>query len=165
MSTISGQEQVKTGRNASGHRTVYTEITIDATPDQVWQVLTDTKNYPNWAKFMVRIDGKIKHNGQIDAYFKPNPNKDKLNKVHHTISVTNGKEFSWSEVFMFGIKDFHRFIVEPTADGKTKFIQSDLVQGGLSWLLGKSIINFEAKNYPIFNKALKAEVERRFSKS
>ena len=163
VSTKAGQEKIETKRINWGHRTIHTEIIINAKPEEVWTVLTDTKNYPKWAKFLKQIDGDIRHQGKIDAYFQFNDKKDNLNKIHHTISVTEGQEFSWSEVFMAGIKDFHRFIVEPTTDGKTRFIQSDEAKGGLAWLLGKSIINLEKKGYPKFNRSLRAEVERRYS--
>ena len=162
--TANAQERVETGRNAEGHRSVHTEIVIDATPEQVWTVLTDTKSYPQWAVFMEAIEGKIRDQGQITAHFRPNEKKEKVNKVTHTISVTEGKEFSWSETVMMGIKDHHRYIVEPMPNGQTRFIQSDLVKSGMSWLMGNSLIKFEKENYPKFNRSLKAEVERRFPK-
>lgn len=161
-SAASGQEKVETKKIKSGHRTIHTEIIINATPEQVWEVLVDTKSYANWAKFMTNIEGEIKNKGEITAFFLTNEKKNKVNSIKHAITVIEGKEFSWSDVFMMGMKDYHRFIVEPTNDGKTRFIQSDLVQGRGARLLGKSVINFEEKNYPIFNKSLKAEVEKRF---
>lgn len=158
-----GQETVKTEKIKASHRTIYTDIIIDATPEQVWTVLTDTENY-DWSVFMTNIDGKICDQCEIDAYFQMNSKKEKITKIHHTISVVDGKEFKWNEVFGFGILDNHRFIVESTADGKTKFIQSDECKGGLTWLLGKKVITIEEENYPRFNKALKAEVEKRYQK-
>ncbi|MEM6348258.1 MAG: SRPBCC domain-containing protein [Bacteroidota bacterium] len=157
------QEKVETQKVGFGHRTIYTEIIIDASPEQVWSVLTDTPSYSDWAVFMEQIEGKIKDQGEIIAYFKFNEDKDKLNEIPHIISVTPGREFAWSETFMMGMTDHHRFIVEATADGKTRFIQSDSVSGGIAWLLGKSLINIEEANYPRFNRSLKAEVERRFA--
>ena len=126
-------QKIKTKKVSFGHYIIHTEIMIDATPEQVWSVLIDTTNYPNWAVFMNKIDGEIRDNAEIDAYFVVNEKKQKVNKIRHTIAVAEGKEFSWSEVFMLGMKDYHRFIVEPTSDGKTRFVQSDLVTGGLTF--------------------------------
>lgn len=157
-----GQEKIETNKIKLGYRTIHTEIIIDAKPEQVWEVLTDTDSYKNWAKFMVNLEGEIIDRAPVSAYFLMNEKRGKIEKMDHIISVRAGTEFSWSDVFMLGMKDHHRFIVEPTSDGKTRFIQSDLVHGGLAWLLAGSVIKFEAKNYPIFNRSLKAEVEKRF---
>ena len=156
------QETIKTEKIKASHRTVYTDIIIDATPEQVWTVLTDTKNY-DWAVFMTNIDGEICDKCEIDAYFQLNPKKEKVSKIPHTISVIEGKEFKWNEKFGPGILDNHRFIVEATDDGRTKFIQSDECKGGLTWLLGKKVVKIEKENYPKFNQALKAEVEKRYN--
>lgn len=165
-STVSlAQEKVETEKVKAGHRTVHAEIIIDATPQQVWSVLTDTKSYGSWAKFMTKIDGEIKDQGNITVDFTVDEEKQKINQVKHVISATEGKEFAWSEKFMMGMIDNHRFIVEATADGKTRFIQSDEVKGGMAWLFGKSLMKFEMKNYPVFNRSLKAEAEKRFSRS
>jgi len=157
------QETIKTEKIKAGHRTVYTDIIIDATPDQVWAVLTDTESYPEWSYMLKKIDGTICDSCEIDAYFQTNPNKEKLTKVHHTIAVIEGEEFRWSEVFQAGIKDNHRFRVEPTEDGRTRFIQSDEFVGGATWLMGGFAVKMTKNGYPGFNQALKAEVERRIN--
>lgn len=161
---LTAQEKVELSKNKEGNRCIHTEIIIDASPEQVWGVLTDTKSYFNWARFIKNIDGEIKNKSNIAAHFVVNEKKNKVNKIEHVIFVEEGKEFSWQDKFAMGMEDHHRFIVEPTKDGKTRFIQSDLVRGGFAWLIGKSVMKFEEKNYPVFNKSLKAEVERRFPK-
>ncbi|MEO1418066.1 MAG: SRPBCC domain-containing protein [Bacteroidota bacterium] len=162
--TAQAQETLETKKIKASHRTVYTDIIIDATPEQVWTVLTDTENFAGWGVFLTDIKGTICDNCEIDAIFQLNPSKDKRQTIHHTINVEEGKEFRWSEKFMGGILDYHVFRVESTSDGKTRFIQSDMAKGGMTWLMGKTVIKLEAKNYPRFNRALKAEVEKRYSK-
>ncbi|MEL6132253.1 MAG: SRPBCC domain-containing protein [Bacteroidota bacterium] len=158
----SAQEKVEVQKLKASHHTVYTDIIIEATPQQVWTVLTDTENFSSWGIFLTDIQGTICDSCEIDAIFQLNPSKEKFQDVHHTIAVEEGKEFRWSEKFVGGILDNHVFRVEPTADGKTRFIQSDMAKGGLTWLLGKTFIKLEAENYPIFNRALKEEVEKRY---
>jgi uncharacterized protein YndB with AHSA1/START domain len=36
---------------------IITEIEIDASPSQVWQVLTDFEKYPTWNPFIKKISG------------------------------------------------------------------------------------------------------------
>lgn len=114
-------------------------------------------------KFMIRIEGEIKDQNKIMVHFLVDEKKQKINELEKTISVVEGKEFSWRENIMMGMKDDHRFMVEAAENSKTRFIQSDLVKGGMTWLLGKSLIKFEEENYPKFNRSLKKEVEKRFN--
>ncbi len=156
------EENIKIKRVSFGFKTIHTEIIIDAAPNEVWTVLTDTLSYPEWSRFLVKIDGEIKDQGNIVTHFKVNDKKDKLNVIPHTISVKEGAYFYWSGKMMMGMKDDHRFIVKPYGQGKSKFVQSDIVRGGLSWVFGGWLMNVEKENYPKFNRALKTEVERRY---
>ena len=162
--TDTKNETVKVEKLKASHRTIYTDIIIDATPEQVWSVLSDTKNYKNWASFLIDIEGEIKDGNKITAVFQMDPAKDKLNKIVHTISVTEGKEFYWAEKGPGGIRDNHHFRVEDAGNGKTRFIQSDEIMKGITWLMGGNLSKTYAKGYQGFNQNLKAEVERRFKK-
>ena len=66
---------------------------------------------------------------------------------------------------VLGVIDRHCFRVEATEDGKTRFIHSDQALGGITWLLGKQFMKGQLGIYPIFNRSLKAKVERRFPQS
>lgn len=34
-----------------------TEIIINSTPEKIWTILTDFKNYPNWNPFVTSLTG------------------------------------------------------------------------------------------------------------
>ena len=157
-------ENVEVERISASHRKIYTDIIIDATPEQVWSVLTDTQSYKNWSAFLVDIQGKIRDGEKITAVFQTNPKKEKLTTIEHTISVTEGKEFFWAEKGPGGIRDNHHFKVESAENGKTKFIQSDEIMKGITWLAGGNLSKMYSEGYQAFNRKLKAEVERRFGK-
>ncbi|MEL6626996.1 MAG: SRPBCC family protein [Bacteroidota bacterium] len=55
--TAQAQETLETKKIKASHRTVYTDIIIDATPEQVWAVLTDTENFAGWGVFLTDIKG------------------------------------------------------------------------------------------------------------
>src|SRR5690242_6190680 len=38
---------------------LHTEVEIDASPDQVWKVLTDRSTYPDWNPFIVSSTGDL----------------------------------------------------------------------------------------------------------
>lgn len=162
LKNISAIEKAGYKKLKMSHWISHTEIIIDASPEQVWSVLTDTESYGQWNDIILEIDGKIEDKAMVDVLFKAGP-KAKPQRFHHdTIHVKQGVEFYWSDVQTMGIKDRHCFSVEAMGDGKTRFIHSDQVIGGLSWLVGKLAINVQLNVYPMFNRALKAEVERRY---
>ena len=156
-------ENVKVEKVSHSHRKIYTDILIDASPDQVWSVLTDTASYKNWAAFLVDIQGEIKDGEKITVVFQINPEKEKFTTIEHTISVTDGKEFFWAEKGPGGIRDNHHFKVESADDAKTKFVQSDEIMKGMTWLMGGNLSKMYADGYQAFNRKLKAEAERRFN--
>jgi uncharacterized protein YndB with AHSA1/START domain len=164
LTNISPIEKVGYQKLNNNHWVSHTEIIIEATPEQVWSVLTDTESYPNWNEIILKIDGKIEDKGEVDVLFKAGP-KAKPQLFHNLLYVEDGVEFYWSQVQAMGIKDKHCFRVEATDDGKTRFIQSDQALGGLTWMLGKVAAKTQLDVYPMFNRSLKAEVEKRFPTS
>lgn len=160
MSNLEASKTTKLGFN---HKQYYSHIIIDATPKQVWKVLTDFESYPKWSYLFTKLEGDFRNGGAIEVTFMRNPDKNNdSNKFKHTVTVKEGEFFSWSDPFMAGMVDYHVYKVEPFGEGKTKFIQTDDCKGGLTWLLGGMVDTFHEKHYPKYNKALKAEVERRF---
>ena len=79
------------------HHKNHTDSVVDAPPDMVWSVLTDTANYGNWVAFLTGIKGEIKDGSKITVDSKLDPSKEKLTTLDHTISVVDGTEFLWAE--------------------------------------------------------------------
>lgn len=148
-------------KRKASHYVFHTEVEINASPEQVWEVLTDTGAYKDWAAFMVDVKGDIKDGNTITVSFQLNPQKPKLNTIDHRIQVTEGEEFYWAEKGPMGICDNHHFRVEALAGGKTRFVQSDEIMKGMTWALGRMLSKMYLTGYQAFNAALKAEAERR----
>ncbi len=165
MNTNSNQvENVKVEKLKMSHYAFYNDIIIDTAPEEVWSVLTDTKSYKDWAAMLVDIQGEIKNGAKNTFVFQLDPAKEKFTTIEHTITVVEGEEFYWAEKEPGGIRDNHHFKVEPADNGKTRFIQTDEIMKGLTWLMGGRLSKIYAQGYPAFNRSLKAEVERRFNK-
>lgn len=143
------------------HHKIYTDIEIDASPEIVWSVLTDTVKYGNWAAFLVGIKGEITDGAKITVSFQLDPAKEKLTILDHTITVVEGQEFSWAEKGPGGIRDNHHFRLEAADTGKTRFIQSDEIMGGITFLMGSRLAKMYLDGYQAFNRGLKVEAERR----
>lgn len=154
-------ETATTEKVSLTHHKIYTDITIDAPLADVWAVLTDTARYRDWAAFLVEVEGQISDGATITTVFQTDPSREKLTRIDHRITVVDGQSFYWAEKGPGGIRDNHHFKLEPAADGNTRFIQSDEIIGGLTWLMGGRLVKMYLDGYKAFNRALKAEVERR----
>ena len=53
-----------------GKKSVHHEIIINATPEQVWEVLTDLKKYPEWNPVMIRAQGTLSEGQKITYTFR-----------------------------------------------------------------------------------------------
>ncbi|MES0824830.1 SRPBCC domain-containing protein [Ruegeria sp. SCP11] len=154
-------ETGRTEKVSFSHHKIHTDIIINTAPEAVWSVLTDTANYGSWAAFLVGIEGQIADGESINVAFQLDPNKEKLTRIDHTITVVDGQEFYWAERGPGGIRDNHHFRVEAAGDGKTRFVQSDEIIGGMTFLMGGRLAKLYLKGYQAFNRGLKAEAERR----
>lgn len=139
---------------------VDTQIEINATRDQVWNVLTDFERMPEWSDSFQGIEGEFKEKGKATAIFKSPYGKKKNMRFNHTlIEFEEGVSFGWSDPFLMGMKDHHVYKLEELPNGNTLFIHTDRVKGGATFLLG----GFMAKNmkslYLKFNQDLKKRVE------
>jgi hypothetical protein len=157
------KEVIKVEKVKASHQKIYTDIIIDASSEQVWSVLKDTKSYKNWAIFLSDIQGELKDGNKITAKFQLNPSKEKYNSIDHTIQVEEGKSFYWAEKGPMGICDNHHFIIESIGKNASKFIQKDELTKGATFLLGGYLSKIYVKGYQDFNRALKQEVEQRFN--
>lgn len=157
------KETIRVEKVKASHRKIYTDIVVNASAEQVWSVIKDTKSYKNWAVFLTDIQGELKDGNKITAKFQLNPSKEKYNSIDHTIQVEEGKFFYWAEKGPMGICDNHHFIIETMDENTSKFIQKDELTKGTTFLLGGYLSKIYVKGYQDFNRALKQEVEQRFN--
>jgi hypothetical protein len=158
------EEIIKVEKVKASHRKIYTDVVINASAEQVWSVIKDTNSYKSWAVFLTDIEGELKNGHKIKAKFQLNPSKEKYNSIDHTIQVIEGKSFYWAEKGPMGICDNHHFIIEPIDKNTSKFIQKDELTKGATFILGGYLSKIYVKGYQGFNRALKQEVEQRFTK-
>lgn len=139
---------------------VFTEIEINATPEQVWNVLTDWNRLKEWSSSFIGISvDKLSKGEKFVSYFK-NPLTGGVIELEHICSdYEEGIKFGWSGDIIGKIKDHHVYSLEPTQIGTTIFRQED----GLHGPHGR-FMNFLAKHhmmsmYKKFNRELKERVE------
>ncbi|MEL7064914.1 MAG: SRPBCC domain-containing protein, partial [Bacteroidota bacterium] len=71
-----------------------TEILIEATPQEIWNVLMDFESYPDWNPFITSIEGNVQVGRSITVFLQP-PGQ-KVSTFSPKVLVANPqKEFRW----------------------------------------------------------------------
>lgn len=135
---------------------IETRITIQATKKQIWDVLMDFQEYPNWNPFISHIEGQAVIGMPLfiqlpTMSFKP-------------IVFSNRKEryFSWKgKLLCKGIFDGHHcFKIKQINEVQCEFYHSEEFSGILVPFLKKKLQTETLAGFIAMNKALKEQVEK-----
>ena len=143
-----------------GDHMVHTEIEIDAPADVVWATLTDFDTMSEWSSSLQRIEGSLGEGAEVVAYFRV-LGRDRAFE-HTIIEFEDGVQWAWSDPLALGMVDHHTYRVEPLADSRCRFVQTDRATGGAAPVLGKATVELDKTTYQKFNQELKQEAERRY---
>lgn len=147
-------------KNNHMKKSISTTITIYATPAEVWKVLTDFAQFPNWNPFVKSISGTIQVGEIIEVKLQPPGGKSmtfrpKVLRFEETI------EFRWlGHLFIPGIFDGeHYFKLTDNLDGTTAVEHGEHFKGILVGVLQKMLDNQTKAGFEEMNRALKVRVE------
>lgn len=142
-------------------RQIQTEIEIQATPDQVWEVLTDFAAYPEWNPFIQRISGNVAVGAKLDAFLQPPGNRG-MRFRPTVLAATPAQELRWlGHLGVSGIFDGeHIFRIEPLGADRVRFVQEERFAGILAPLLLRFIEGSTREGFAAMNEALKARVDQ-----
>jgi len=137
------------------------EITINATPEEVWTVLVDLDSYPEWNPYIVKAVGTAIQGSRLAVTLCPPGGRGTTLKPTVT-ELRSGEILEWwGHVGFRGIFDGrHRFEVHQTAGG-TRLTQSETFTGALVPFLARSLDRGTAAGFTVMNEALKARAEQR----
>ena len=82
-----------------------TTVTIEATPEQVWKVLTDFEKYPEWNPFVKKLTGRVAVGNRISIElpgmnFKPVVLKfEKTRGISMVGKIVVQRAFRWGALF------------------------------------------------------------------
>lgn len=139
---------------------LHTEITIDAEPDRVWRILTDLESYELWNPFVIASEGDVAVGQRLLNRLQIPGRKAQTFKPTVTV-VDPPRTFEWlGRLAVPGIFDGrHRFDLEPTADGGTRFVQQEFFTGVLVPVLRSMLDTATRQGFDLMNEALKARAE------
>ena len=158
--TLTGETSEVT-RIADNHHRGYTDIVIDASPSEVWEVLTDFENMPSWSTSLQDIRGELANGSMVEVDFLL---QGTVSTSTRTLIYEEGVLYGWSEPtsgLFAGFVDNHIYKVEMISECQTRFVQSDefeLVGENMNFT-SEMLANAVVPLYQEFNRGLKAQVE------
>ncbi|MCH9815896.1 MAG: SRPBCC domain-containing protein [Actinomycetia bacterium] len=135
-------------------------IEIEATPEAVWAILTDLGTYPEWNPTIPSSKGTAAVGEKLINRMQTRNGKSTTFKPTVTVADTNSTLEWLGHFFLPGIFDGrHRFDLEETPDGTTKFTQSEDLSGVLVPFMRKYLDNTTLVGFQEMNQALKVRAE------
>lgn len=141
-------------------KAIETEIIIGASPERIWNILTDFENHPAWNPFIRSITGEKAAGRIITVAIKP-PDGSGMTFRPVILQYDPCREFRWKgKLGVKGIFDGeHYFILEPKGKNNTRFIHGEKFSGILVWMMGNTLEKTR-EGFIQMNESLKRECEK-----
>jgi hypothetical protein len=136
-------------------KTFSCRIQIQASPEVVWNLLTDAPGYPEWNTTVDKVEGVIALGQKVRVFAKVNPGRAFPVKV---TTFTAPHRMVWAGGMPLGLFQGERtFSLTPSAGG-VEFSMVEVYSGLLSPLIAKSIPDLQPV-FKEFAQALKNRAE------
>jgi len=139
-----------------------TTTNIDASPEVVWEILTDFQAYGEWNPFIREIEGVAQKGARLRVRMTP-PEGKAMNFKPVVQSAEPALELRWlGRLWLPRLFDGeHVFELEPDADGSTRLTQRETFRGVLVPFLAHSLNTNIRLAFEQMNQALKERAEQR----
>lgn len=129
---------------------------IAATPERVWELLTDASSYQRWNPAVVSIEGPIALGGTVRLVSVASPKRTFSVRVS---ALEPARRMVWSDGMPLGLfKGERTYLVEPV-DGGARFSMSEEFSGPMSGLICRSIPDL-GPSFDQFADGLKSAAEQ-----
>jgi hypothetical protein len=113
------------------------KTTIRATPERIWNLLTDAAGYTRWNNTVDKVTGKIAPGERVTVHPKINPGRAFPVKV---TEFEAPRKMVWTGGMPFGLfKGARSFTLTPRQNGDVEFSMREEYTGLLAPLIGRSI--------------------------
>lgn len=136
---------------------IKTSIHIKASPEKVWNILTDTAQYPNWNPFITSLDGDLVVSQKVKI------NAGGMNFQPTVLVFEKNKELRWLGKLLFnGLFDGeHIFQIIDHKNGTITFKHEEQFNGLLVGPLAKQLDTDIKAKFVQMNEKLKELAERK----
>ena len=138
----------------TGKKSVHHEIIINANPQKVWKVLTETEKYDEWNPVMKLLEGEIKEGNKVKYQFTQD--SENISEIPSKVKeIVPNQLLNQGGGLPLVITFDHKYILEPIQNGTRLIIHEDY--RGV-WVNFWNPAPVEAA-YVNLNKAIKQRVE------
>jgi hypothetical protein len=140
---------------------LHSQIEIQASAEQVWQLLTDFASFPEWNPFMRRASGEVKAGARLEVYLQPS-GASGMTFRPTVLNAEPNRELRWlGRLIMPGLFDGeHILTIEPLETNRVRFVQREIFKGLLVPLFAHRLDTDTRRGFDEMNRALKARAER-----
>jgi len=136
------------------------EIEINASPETVWKLLTETSRFPEWNPFIRRLSGELQVGQKLVVFMQPS-GASGMEFKPEVLKVEPNRELRWlGHLILPGLFDGeHIFQIESLGDKHVRFHQREIFSGILVPLLKKSLNANTRRGFNEMNRKLKELAE------
>ena len=137
-------------------KTFSTSVVINASPQSIWEILTDSSKWTQWNTTIDKIEGKIAPGEKITVYAKASPGRAFPLKVTEFVP---GERMVWTGGMPLGLFRGERtFTLAQHAAGGVEFTMQEVFSGLMSPLIARSIPDLQP-SFDEFAAGLKQQAE------
>ncbi|WP_267725369.1 SRPBCC domain-containing protein [Niveibacterium sp. 24ML] len=140
-----------------------TTIDIQASPNQVWSILTDFSSYPEWNPFIREVRGEPIAGRSLNVSIVTASSKTLRSFWPRVLASQAPRELRWQgRLLAAGLLDGEqRFKLVQRSDGSTRLVHSQCFTGLLVPLLRMRLDREARPGFEAMNTALKSRAEAR----
>jgi hypothetical protein len=136
-------------------------VTINASPAEVWKVLTDIERYPDWNHYATSAIGDLRIGGEVEINVPRQGERRGPVNNRVTELVVNQRlcwrSLSWYRWLVYGVRCRH---LDLQPDGSTVFREVETMHGPLAGVIRRTLGPQLLRGIQTECDSLKQEVER-----
>ncbi|MEW2491744.1 SRPBCC domain-containing protein [Streptomyces sp. NPDC048411] len=138
--------------------TLSASVELDATPEEVWRVLTDLPAYDEWNPFIVSAKGTVRMDATLHLVMHDQTGDTPFTPT--VLAAEAGKELRWiGRVGPGWIFDGeHRFLIEPLGGSRVRLTQSENFTGVMIPFFRGTLHTNTLPQFRAMNQALAARI-------
>ncbi len=118
-------------------KSFHTTIAIAATPERVWQLLTDVANWPRWNTTVEKVEGTAVAGGKVTVYTKSSSGRAFPLTVSEFLPP---QRMMWTGGMPLGLFTGRRtYTITPNTEGRVTFTMTEEFTGLLAPLITRTI--------------------------
>jgi hypothetical protein len=140
---------------------LYSEIEIQATDENVWQILTDFASFPQWNPFIRRVVGEPRVGTKLEVHIQPS-GAGGMTFRPTVLKAEPKRELRWlGHLLIRGLFDGeHILTIELLAENRLRFVQREIFTGVLVPLFASGLDTDTRRGFEEMNRALKERAEQ-----